>query len=60
MLHASSSVSPVTDCSDTRSLCAQFCGQHGSRVPQWLPKRLGRNTRHTVASVFVQVWLIQL
>ena len=46
--------SPVTDCSDARSLCAQSCGQHGSRVPQWLPKRLGRNTRHTVASVFVQ------
>jgi len=49
-----SSLSPVTDCSDARSLCAQSCGQHGSRVPQWLPKRLGRNTRHTVASVFVQ------
>ena len=49
-----SSLSPVTDCSDARSLCAQFCGYPFSCVPQWLLKRLDRNTRHTVASVFVQ------
>ena len=46
-------ISPVTDGSDARSLCAQFCGQHSSRVPQWLLKRLDSGTRHTVASATV-------
>ena len=30
-----SSLSPVTDCSDARSLCAQFCVYPCSRMPQW-------------------------
>ena len=47
-------VSPVTKRSDARALCAQSLGYHSSRLPQWLLKRLDRNTRHTVASVSVQ------
>ena len=36
-----------------RAICAQFCGKHSSRVPQWLLKRLGSGTRHIVASATV-------